>query len=185
MNTVNKPQVDLNANKMAVEMVRANPNLANLKITMNSKSFGGLRVIVNSGTIIQGENIDNSRKNKFSLIVDEPVSMSGTDLGATPAEYILAGLAGCNTMALANLAALEGIELDSIDIDLSFDMNLNGLMGIDTSVRKGAQAINMDIHLASNNASREQLQELINRLPHEAPIFDTIANSVNINTRLV
>ncbi|MGP8956298.1 OsmC family protein [Enterobacter mori] len=185
MNVGNKPVVDLAANAQAVEAVRANPDLANVRITMNSKSSGGLRTIVNTGSIIQGGTADASRKDKFSLMVDEPVSMLGTDLGANPVEYVLTGLAGCNTIVLANLAAAAGIVLDSINIELSFDININGLMGIDPAVRKGAQAINMDFHVESPNATREQLQTLIGQLSNESPVYDTLANAVNVSARLI
>ena len=63
--------------------------------------------------------------------------------------------------------------------------HLNGFLGLDETVRKGAQAINVDVKLTSDAANREQLEELVRELPNNSPIHDTLANPVKIAARLV
>jgi uncharacterized OsmC-like protein len=62
-----------------------------------------------------------------SNIGDEPAGLLGTDTGMSPTEYIMQALAGCYTATLTMMAA--GIDLDGIELDLNFDINLNGFLG--------------------------------------------------------
>ena len=184
MCALNKPYVDLDAVKQTKEAVSKQPELGNITFSMKGKSAGGIAVRVETGALVQNGVADKGRAGKFSLTGDEPVALLGTDTGVSPAEYLLMGLAGCYTVTLTSMAAAKGIELDSIDLELFFDINLNGFLGLDESVRKGAQGIRVDAHLESAGASREQLEELVRELPANSPIHDTLANPVNITTRL-
>ncbi len=65
----------------------------------------------------------------------------------SPTEYIMQALAGCYTATLTMMAAEKGIDLDGIELDLNFDINLNGFLGLDSNVRKGAKSIRVDVHL--------------------------------------
>ena len=125
------------------------------------------------------------RSGKFVNVGDEPAELSGTDSGMGPAEYILQALAGCYTATLTVMAAEKGIELDGIDLDLNFDIDLNGFLGLDDKIRKGAKGIRVGVKLSSPTASREQLEEMVRALPASSPIHDTLANPVSIDTRLV
>lgn len=179
-----KPYVDPDAVCQTKEAVSKQPELGNVAFSMKGKSAGGIAVRMETGALVQNGVADNSRAGKFSLTGDEPVALLGTDTGVSPAEYLLMGLAGCYTVTLTTLAAAKGIELDSIDLELFFDINLNGFLGLDDSVRKGAQGIRVDVHLESTGATREQLEELVRELPANSPIHDTLANPVDITTRL-
>ncbi len=93
-------------------------------------------------------------------------------------------LAGCYTVTLASMAAAKGIDLDGIELNLSFDINLNGFLGLDEKIRKGAQGIHVDVKLESSSSTREQLEELVRELPMNSPIHDTLANPVKVSARL-
>lgn len=185
MNTSTKPYADINAIRETVEAVRKQPGLGAVTFNMQSKSKGGLALHSETGAITQNGETDDSRHGKFSLTSDEPVALLGTDTGVSPAEYALKALAGCYAVTLASMAASKNVELDSMELDLNFDIDLNGFLGIDENVRNGAKAIRVDVKLHSETASREQLQELVNALPSHSPLHDTLANPVAISARLV
>ncbi len=63
---------------------------------------GGLRCRVSSG--------------RFELIVDEPESAGGTDLGPQPTELLLASIASCFTLAMAYSAGKRGVELAGLRV---------------------------------------------------------------------
>ncbi|SWO87265.1 replication initiator protein [Klebsiella pneumoniae] len=71
-----------------------------------------------------------------------------------------------------------------IELDLNFDINLNGFLGLDSNVRKGAKSIRVDVHLTSKTASREELEALVSEMQKNSPIHDTLANPVEMITRL-
>lgn len=183
MNT--KPHADINAIRDTVEAVRKQPELGQVTFNMKSESQGGLAILTKTGPLTQNNESDHTRAGKFTLVSDEPVALLGTDTGVSPAEYVLQALAGCYAVTLASMAASDGIELDRLELDLNFDIDLNGFLKIDNNVRTGAQAIRVDVKLDSSSASREQLQDLVNKLPTHSPIHDTLANPVDVSARLV
>ncbi|AEX51823.1 OsmC family protein [Rouxiella badensis] len=185
MTNSKKPFADANVIRGTREAIRQQPELGNLTFNMKSKSNGGVSVRVETHATIQNGQVDTRRSGKFANVGDEPADLSGTDSGMGPAEYILQALAGCYTATLTVMAAEKGIELDGIELDLNFDINLNGFLGLDEKVRNGAKAIRVGVKLSSPTASREQLDEMVRALPESSPIHDTLANPVNIDTRLV
>lgn len=185
MTSSTKPFVDFDAMTATIAAVREQPQLGKVSFSMKSTSMGGLALSTQTGALTQDTTVDESRSGKFTLVSDEPVGLLGTDLGVSPAEYALKALAGCYAVTLASIAASRDIQLDEIKLDLHFDIDLNGFLGIDPTVRNGAQGIRVDVQLASEGASREQLDELVQLLPMRSPLHDTLANPVNIVTRLM
>ncbi|MDN5914489.1 MAG: OsmC family protein [Pseudonocardia sp.] len=57
------------------------------------------------------------RAGAYSLVVDEPESVGGTDRGPQPTELFLASVASCFTLALAYSAGKRGIEPDAVEVD--------------------------------------------------------------------
>ena len=185
MNELKKPFADIDAIRATQDALRAQPGLGKVIFKVKGKSNGGLAIASQTGPLIQNGQADNSRDGKFTLISDEPVALLGTDTGVSPAEYVLQALAGCYTVTLASMAASKGIDLNGIELELGFDIDLNGFLGVDDNVRKGAQEITIDIKMTSDSASKAQLEELVRDLPNNSPIHDTLANPVKISPRLV
>jgi len=167
------------------EAVRTQPELGQITFQVKARSLGGLAVKVNTGISLQAGEEDHTRVDKFSNIGDEPEGILGTDRGMSPTEYTLQALAGCYTASLTLFAAEKGIDLDSIEMELYFDIDMNGFLGLNKAVRKGAKAIRAEVKLTSPTATAEQLDELVNLLPEISPIHDTLANPVPITTRRV
>jgi putative redox protein len=178
------PFVSIEAIRETQNAVRKQPELGNVTFTVRGNAKGGLVFVGETGPLIQNGQADESRSGKFSAVSDEPISLLGTDTGISPAEYILQALAGCYTVTLASMAAAKGLDLEGIELRLTFDINLNGFLGLDDKVRKGAQGINVDVKLESSSSTREQLEELIRELPMNSPIHDTLANPVKVSARL-
>ncbi|MGP2522389.1 OsmC family protein [Pantoea ananatis] len=185
MQQTTKPHASANDISNVREAVRAEPGLGNMSFQVKARSHGGLAVRVETGSSFQDGKEDRSRVGKFSNIGDEPPGLLGSDTGMSPTEYILQALAGCYTATLTLMAAEKGVELESIELDLYFDIDMKGFLGLDKNVRKGAKSIRVDVRLNSQTASREQLEELVSLLPEASPIHDTLANPVPIATRLV
>ncbi len=56
---------------------------------------------------------------RHAVLGDEPKSSKGTDLGFSPVEFILAGIAMCKVATIRNVARRKGWEIGNVDADLS------------------------------------------------------------------
>lgn len=54
----------------------------------------------------------------FSIILDEPVSLGGTDTGMNPVEALLSALGGCKCIVARAFAKKHKINLKNVEIEL-------------------------------------------------------------------
>ncbi len=76
---------------------------------------------------------------QHELVMDEPESRHGTDLGPTPLDALVAALAGCTNVVLNRIAEENGIEVRGLSLDLSSRLDVRGIRGIeeiDRSLRR-------------------------------------------------
>lgn len=57
------------------------------------------------------------RAGEFTLTVDEPASVGGSDQGPQPTEVFLASIASCFTLAIAYSAAKRGVEVADLRVE--------------------------------------------------------------------
>jgi uncharacterized OsmC-like protein len=120
-----------------------------------------------------------ARQHEF--IIDEPANLGGTDKGATPIEHLLAALASCTVISYQVWAEKLELKLDSVDVDLSGDIDLAGFFGTDESVRPGFQGIELSIRLAGpeSEADYRRLEEAV---ATHCPVLDNLTNGVPVRT---
>ena len=69
---------------------------------------------------------EQRRKKTFAFDADHPECFASEDLGATPVEYVLVGLASCLTAGIAAIAQYRNIQLKSVTATIEGDMDLPG-----------------------------------------------------------
>src|ERR1700687_4982935 len=84
-----------------------------------------------------GLGAEQSHKKKFIFDADHPEIFASEDEGATPVEYVLVGLASCLTAGIAAVAQHRNIQLRSVMAIIEGDMDLQGILGIDSDIRNG------------------------------------------------
>ena len=67
---------------------------------------------------------------QHELVMDEPASRHGTDLGPTPLDILVAALAGCTNVVLNRIAGENGVEVRGLSLDLSSRLDVRGIRGI-------------------------------------------------------
>lgn len=180
-----KPYADANKIAEIANAVKAEPKLGQFTVTMSSQSNGGVGVKTRTETTIHAGVEDHSRVGKFETVGDEPPAVLGEDKGLSPVEYVLQALAGCYTATLTLLAVGKGIDLTKIELKLAADFDLNGFLKFDPNVRNGTSEIRVDIHAESSNASREEVEALINEIPNHSPLYDMLTNPVPVINRII
>ena len=93
-------------------------------------------------------------------------------------EFILHGLAGCMTTTMMLHAAANGISVDHVESTLEGDLDGQGFLGLDESVRNGYQNIRVNFKIEGDLTDDER-QKLIS-FAHKSPVFDIITNKVPV-----
>jgi len=176
--------VDTTALKETIDAVRENPKLAQVSFGLDSEWMTGCHQRARTTQLVQNGEPVESRTASYVLESDEPAALLGTDSAASPGEYVLAALAGCYAVTTAANAAMRGIELTKLKLELQIDFDLQGFLGTDESVDPGAKEMRVVVDAESHNASREDLQDLIEAVQRKSPIRDTLARAVTVTTVL-
>jgi uncharacterized OsmC-like protein len=123
------------------------------------------------------------------MVIDEPAAFGGADAAMSPADVVLVALGTCQEIMYAALASTMNIQLDECKVDVTADLDLKGLMGMDADVPPGLLEMDYHVHLKSP-ASDEALKELIDIVERQCPLLDTltrgvkVTGKVNINDRV-
>ena len=91
-----------------------------------------------SRTQVEGFEIGGERvPRRFSIDIDEPSELGGTNQFANPQEHPLAALNACMTVGYVAQCAVRGITLESLEIETDGELDLRGFLGIDPTVPPG------------------------------------------------
>ncbi len=175
--------VDLEALVATVGAVKTEPSLARFRFRAHNRWIAG----AHSKTTIQGfygtGKEDSSRKTPFVLEGDEPPVLLGGNAGANAVEAVLHALASCMVVGFVYNAAARGIGIDSLEIDLEGDLDLQGFLGLSKNVRPGYDGIRASCRVKSP-ATEKELQELWAYAQEISPVLDIVRNPVPVVSEL-
>jgi uncharacterized OsmC-like protein len=126
---------------------------------------------------------EQSRRRCFSFDADHPEVFAARDQGATPVEYVLVGLASCLTAGIASVAQNRSIQLNSVCATVQGDMDIQGILGIDSDVRNGYQRISV-IYEIDADATGEEIQALIAQSQKRSAVYDIITNPTYVEVEV-
>ncbi len=116
---------------------------------------------------------------EFELIVDEPQNLGGTNGGANPVEYILAGYAGCLNV-MSHVCAKElGIELKGVKIEIAGNLNPARFMGQSFEERAGYKEIKATIK-PDCEADEETMKKWLAAVIDRCPVGDNLKNTTDV-----
>ena len=165
-----------------VGAIQSNPEIAKFKFRARNKWISG----GHNRSTIQGFygacQEDETRQEPFVFDNSEPPILLGNNEGANPVEFILHGLAGCMTTTMMLHAAANGISVDHVESSLEGDLDVQGFLGLDESVRNGYQNIKVNFMIVGN-LTEEEKQKLIS-FAYKSPVFDIVTNKVPVSISL-
>ncbi len=161
-----------------LEAITSNPEIAKFKFRARNKWISGGHNRSTIKDFYGGCVEDQSRKEPFVFDNSEPPILLGNNEGANPVEFVLHGLAGCMTTTMALHAAANGIAVDHIESVLEGDLDVQGFLGLDETVRNGYQKIKVDFKV-KGNLTEEEKQKLIS-FAYKSPVFDIVTNKVPV-----
>lgn len=126
---------------------------------------------------------EHSHKTEFTFDADHPEVFASEDQGATPVEMVLSGLASCLTAGVASVAQLREIQLRSVTANLEGDMDLQGILGIDSDVRNGFDNIKVSFDIDAD-ATPEEIEALVAQSQKRSAVFDLLTNPTNVTVEV-
>jgi len=176
--------VNLEGIKQVDALVRQNPAMGKCMFKAKSTWKRGTRSEITIDSLTAGGQEMSPPSRRFTLTVDEPPYLGGADGAPNPVEVLLAALAGCVTAGCATNGDMFGVPIDAMTIELEADVDARGMLGHDKSVRNGVTDIRYTVTIQSP-ASEEQVKRVKETIDRKSPVRDTLANPVNITSRLV
>ena len=126
-----------------------------------------------------GLGAEQKHKTEFSFETDHPEVFASEDLGATPVELVLVGLASCLTAGVAAVAQNRGVQLRSVEAKLEGSMDIQGILGIDSDVRNGYDDIKVTFHIDAD-APKKEIEAIVAQSQKRSAVYDVLANPVNV-----
>ena len=126
-----------------------------------------------------GLGAEQTHKREFRYDADHPEVFASEDLGATPVEYVLVGLASCLTAGVAAVAQNRSIQLRSVKAIVEAGMDIQGILGIDSEVRNGFDGVKIVFEIDAD-ASKKDIAALVAQSQKRSAVFDIITNPTNV-----
>jgi uncharacterized OsmC-like protein len=171
--------VDTNRLQETVTAVKASPELGRFNFRIENRWAGAGENQSEVGSFSGGGQV-LSHKTNFTLAADEPEVLLGGDKAANPVEHLLHALASCVTTSMVYHAAARGIQIEQVESSLDGDLDLQGFLGLDPSIRNGYQHIRLKLRIKAD-ITDEQLRELGGLGPAFSPVFDSLSKGVPIS----
>jgi uncharacterized OsmC-like protein len=171
--------VNVDALLAAREALRGAPQAAKFTWRASCKWQNG----THSSTNIKGFHglgEEQKHKTEFSFDADHPEIFASEDIGPTPVEYVLVGLASCLTAGIAAVAQNRGIQLRSVEAKLEGSMDLYGILGIDADVRNGYDDIKVTYNIDAD-ASQQEIEAIVAQSQKRSAVYDIITNPTNVS----
>ena len=175
--------VNVDALLAAREALKGAPQAAKFTWRASCKWQNG----THSRTDIQGFHglgEEQKHKTEFSFDADHPEIFASEDLGVTPIEFVLVGLASCLTAGVAAVAQNRGVQLRSVEAKLEGTMDIQGILGIDRDVRNGYDDIKVTFHIDAD-APKKEIEAIVAQSQKRSAVYDVLTNPTNVTVAVV
>jgi uncharacterized OsmC-like protein len=161
--------VPVSAVEGLVSAVKSNPAMGQTKWNAVTRWKGGFEC--------------ESKIRHHTVLMNEPAALGGTDTAPNMVETVLAAYGSCLTVGYALNAALRGIAIKDLRIELEGDLDLAGFFGLSEKVPPGFSGIRAKVHLDSD-ASPAALQALHAHVMKTSPVGCILERPLKVRTEL-
>lgn len=171
--------VDTETFLATIDAVREHPEIGRFQFRTATRWLRGTH---NRTTFedFHGAGAEHTHREAYTVDADHPAVLTGADNAPTPAEHVLQALGACLTAGLVNIAAARGIELGEVTARVEGDIDLNGILGLDETVRNGFEGIRVTVHV-SGRADAEKLAELVQQSRRRSAVYDVVTRGVPVS----
>lgn len=138
-----------------------------MKVIIRGKSENATKMSLTSG--------------KFSMVIDEPTSMGGTDDGPSPVQVLLMSLAGCLNVTGHEVAKQKGLKLNGMEIKIEGVMNPCAFIGCSFEERAGFQQIQVTVEADMPGATQAEIDAWLEETENRCPVTDNVRADTTIS----
>ncbi|MCD6576892.1 MAG: OsmC family protein [Anaerolineaceae bacterium] len=120
---------------------------------------------------------------KHVSIVDQPEAMGGTDSGPTPLDYIFVALGSCLVTVSKIVAGQQKIDLRGVEVEVSGDLNLDVLRGIEKNERAGFTSITAKVKVDAD-LTKEEKEAFLEEVDKRCPVSDNLMHLTQVTVNL-
>jgi uncharacterized OsmC-like protein len=126
---------------------------------------------------------------EFTLLADEPEMLCGTNTAANPVEMVLQAYGACLTIGYAMNAAVRGIKIQDLKIDLEGEIDLPGFLGLEPPEKYGMdklpgfKTIKAQVKIKAD-ADEKAIRELHAQVNKTSPVGLTLSRPVKLSSDL-
>ncbi|VWX54638.1 OsmC family protein [Novosphingobium sp. 9U] len=173
--------IDINAVKQLVGEVDRDParGMTNWRVVSDWQDQTWSRARVEEYGM-SGEKVERS----FTIDIDEPHELGGSNRFANPQEMLLAALNACMIVGYVAQCALLGITLTDLQIETRGDIDLRGFFGLSDQVAPGYEALDYTVRIAGDGTP-EQFEQVHAAVMQTSPNFHNVARQVELRPRFV
>jgi len=117
----------------------------------------------------------------FTVEADMPSKLGGWSLRPGPLHYCLYGLASCYAFTLAALAAMEGVTLKKLQVDVESHMDVSKVLGL--SDKPIIEEVKFKL-TAESDAEKEKIEKLKKLAEERCPAMYCLKNPIKVKVDL-
>jgi hypothetical protein len=121
---------------------------------------------------------------RFSIDIDEPCELGGTNRFANPQEHLIAALNACMLVGYVAQCAVRGITLENLEIETDGELDLRGFLGIDPAVPPGYEKLTYVVRI-KGSGTKEEFAEVHEAVMATSPNFYNVSQPVALKPALV
>lgn len=179
-NTTTVNGIDLEQLQGAIDAISSDSAAGMTEWRVRSEWKGGTRSDHHvEGFSIGGQFVPRS----FTMKIDEPHELTGSNQFANPQEYLMSALNACMMVGYAAVAGLMGINLTKLEVETTGDIDLRGFLAIDESVPNGYPKLEQVVHI-DGDGTKEQFEQLHEAVKNTSPNFFNITKAIEVDSRL-
>src|SRR6476661_10442040 len=116
---------------------------------------------------------------RFSIDIDEPCELGGSNRFANPQEHLLAALNACMTVGYVAQCAVRGVTLESLEIETEGEIDLRGFLGLDPAVAPGYEQLSYTVRI-KGSGTKEEFAEIHKAVMATSPNFHNVSRLVDL-----
>ncbi|HYW80826.1 MAG TPA: OsmC family protein [Thermoguttaceae bacterium] len=173
--------IDTDALRHTMHDVSRDPSKGLMKLDVATSWTNGPRCETSVTAFeIGGQTLDRN----FTIPIDEPRELLGTDTAPNAQEVLMAAVNACMVAGYVAGCSLKGIELESLHIETHGELDLRGFLGIEKDVAPGYEEIHQTVRIKGNGTA-EQFREVHETVKASSPNYFNMTHPVTMHSELI